>query len=122
LLLQIRVFGKTQSGNPIRGSSISKNCKQRLFNFIKTWGYFPIAICCPLLERRFTGIFHGGRKFLQFKIHDTFFGLKRNLSSLHWRGTGLEAIRCFEVRRLKTQNGLEIGPSPIQEKLELEVI
>jgi hypothetical protein len=96
-----------------------KIASQRLFHFIKTWGYFSIAICCPLLERRFTGIFHGGRKFLQFKIHDTFFGLKRNLSSLHWRGTGLEAIRCFEVRRLKTQNGLEIGPSPIQGKLEL---
>jgi hypothetical protein len=26
LLFQIKVFGKTQSGNPIRGSSISKNC------------------------------------------------------------------------------------------------
>jgi hypothetical protein len=90
LLLQIRVFGKTQSG--IRGSSISKNCKQRFFHFIKTWGFFSIVICCPLSERKFTGIFHGGSKFLQFKIHDPFFGLKRNLSSLDWRGIRLEAI------------------------------
>jgi len=84
------------------------------FHFIKTWGFFSIGICCPLSERRFTGIFHGGRKFLQFRIHDPFFGLKRNLSSLHWRGTGLETIWCFEVRRLKTQNGLQIGRPPIQ--------
>ncbi len=88
-----------------------KNCQQRFFRFIKTWRLFSIAICCPLSERRFTGIFHGGRKFLQFKIHDPFFGLKRNLSSLHWRGTGLEAI---EVRHLKTKNGLQIGPPLIQ--------
>jgi hypothetical protein len=52
-LFQIKVFGKTQSG--IRGSSISKNYKQRFFHFIKTWGFFSIAICCPLSERRFTG-------------------------------------------------------------------
>jgi len=84
------------------------------FHFIKTRGFFSIGICCPLSERRFIGIFHGGRKFLQFRIHDPFFGLKRNLSSLHWRGTGLEAIWCFEVRRLKTQNGLQSGPPPIQ--------
>jgi hypothetical protein len=48
LLLQIRVFGKTQSG--IRGSSISKICKQRFFDIIKPWGFFSIAICCPLSE------------------------------------------------------------------------
>jgi hypothetical protein len=32
-----------------------------------------------LSERRFTGIFHGGRKFLHFKIGDPFFGLKKNI-------------------------------------------
>jgi hypothetical protein len=31
-----------------------------------------------LSDRRFTGIFHGGRKFLHFKIHDPFIGLKKN--------------------------------------------
>jgi hypothetical protein len=65
---------------------------------------------------------HGGRKFLQFKTHDPFFGLKRNLSSLHCRGTGLEAVWCFEGRCLKTQNGLQIGPPPVQEKSKLEAI
>jgi hypothetical protein len=75
-----------------------------------------------LSERRFTGILDVGRKFLQFKIHDPFFGLKRKLLFLHWRGTVLEAIWCFEVKRLKIQNGLQIGPSSIQEKLELEAI
>jgi hypothetical protein len=73
-------------------------------------------------QRRFTGIFHGGRQFLQLKIHDPFFGLKINLSYLHWRGTGLEAVWCFEVRCLKTQNSLHIRLPPIQEKLELEAI
>ncbi len=96
-------FLDTQSG--IRSSSIKKNCKQRFFHFIKTWGLRSITICCPLSERRFTGIFHGGRKFLQFKIHDPFFGLKRNLSSLHCRGTGLEAIRmASRLGRLYKKN------------------
>jgi hypothetical protein len=73
-------------------------------------------------QRRFIGIFHGGRQILQFKIHDPFFGLKKSLSYLHGRGTSLQAVWSFEVKCLKTQNGLHIGPPSIQEKLELEAI
>jgi hypothetical protein len=75
----------------------------------ETWGFFSIAICCPLSEGRFTRIFHGGSKFLQFKIHDPFFGLKRNLSSLHWRRTGLEAIGCFEGGASKHRMASRLG-------------
>jgi hypothetical protein len=39
-MLQSSVFGKTQFGNPIRGSSISKNCKPMLISLYKDLGIF----------------------------------------------------------------------------------
>jgi len=31
--------------------------------------FFSFVICCPLSERRFSGVFHSVRKILCFKIH-----------------------------------------------------